>query len=175
MFRNGGEAGFREVTASGGFGHLGKGHGIAFGDVDRDGDQDLYVSMGGAFDADVARNVLFRNPGSEGAWLVLRLEGRTSNRSAIGARLRVVVPTPEGTREFHRVVGGGSSFGANSLLQEVGLGSATGPARIEVRWPGGGTDLFEGVDLYAAYRLLEGEPNPEPLPYEPIQFVPVSR
>ena len=41
MFRNDGGRGFQEVTASGGFGHLQKGHGIAFGDIDDDGDQDI--------------------------------------------------------------------------------------------------------------------------------------
>jgi hypothetical protein len=171
MFRNDRGQSFQEVTAPGGFGHLGKGHGVAFGDLDRDGDQDVYIGMGGAFEADLARNSLFENPGSSHGWLTLELEGRESNRSAIGARIRVRVATSEGAREFHRVVGGGSSFGANSLLQEVGLGAATRIEFVEVAWPASGrVDRYDGLALNSAYRIVEGSPEAEPLAFTPIQF-----
>jgi hypothetical protein len=171
MFRNDQGQRFREVTAPGGFGHLGKGHGVAFGDLDRDGDQDVYIAMGGAFEADLARNSLFENPGSSHRWLTLRLEGRDSNRSAIGARIRVRIATPEGGRGVHRVVSGGSSFGANSLLQEIGLGAATEIEFVEVAWPASGrVDRYDGLALDSAYRIREGAPDAEPLEFEPIQF-----
>src|SRR5690606_26639961 len=85
MFVNDETGRFMDVTFDGGFGHLQKGHGVAFADFDRDGHQDVYAVMGGAFEADVAANVLFGNPGfgSENAWIRLRLEGRQANRSAI--------------------------------------------------------------------------------------------
>jgi hypothetical protein len=51
MFRNAGGKSFQDVTSSGGFGHLQKGHGVSFGDIDNDGDQDIYEDMGGAFRA----------------------------------------------------------------------------------------------------------------------------
>src|SRR5690606_6084208 len=63
MFRNAGGRSFQDVTTSGGFGHLQKGHGIAFGDVDGDGDQDVYAVQGGWYSADHFRNLLFMNPG----------------------------------------------------------------------------------------------------------------
>ena len=44
--------GFVNVTMAGGFGHLQKGHGVSFADIDNDGDQDVYVQMGGAYPAD---------------------------------------------------------------------------------------------------------------------------
>ena len=46
MYRNAGDGTFQDVTFSGGFGHLQKGHGIAFGDLDRDGDQDIFLQIG---------------------------------------------------------------------------------------------------------------------------------
>ncbi|MEM9024015.1 MAG: FG-GAP-like repeat-containing protein, partial [Bacteroidota bacterium] len=52
MVHNLGGQGFEEVTAAGNFGHIQKGHGIAFADLDRDGDQDIYQVMGGAFEGD---------------------------------------------------------------------------------------------------------------------------
>src|SRR5262249_16075123 len=61
MFRNNGGKSFQDVTTSGGFGHLQKGHGVSFGDIDNDGDQDIHEDMGGAYPGDQARNVLFVN------------------------------------------------------------------------------------------------------------------
>ncbi|PYV18322.1 MAG: hypothetical protein DMG07_04180, partial [Acidobacteria bacterium] len=85
MFRNEGGRFFQDVTTSGGFGHLQKGHGVAFGDIDNDGDQDIYVVMGGGFPGDVARNALFLNPGHGNHWITLVLEGVKSNRAGAPA------------------------------------------------------------------------------------------
>ena len=164
MFRGTAEGEFEDVTVAGGFGHLGKGHGVAFGDLDGDGDQDVYAVMGGAVVGDVARNVLFRNPGHGGRWITLRLEGVRSNRSAIGARLRLVVSGPDGGREIHRVVGTGGSFGANSLQQEIGLGTASRIDTLEVRWPATGElDRYVDVEPGRIYRLREGAESPSHL------------
>jgi hypothetical protein len=73
MFRNAAGRRFEDVTAAGGFGHLQKGHGIAFGDIDNDGDQDIYAVMGGAYAGDVYPNVLSENPGTPHHWLTLEL------------------------------------------------------------------------------------------------------
>lgn len=164
MFRNAEGVLFQEVTTSGGFGHLGKGHGVAFGDLDNDGDQDIYAAMGGAYEADVARNVLFENPGHGNHWLTLRLEGVRSNRSAIGARIKVVARTDAGQREIHRMVGSGGTFGANSLQQEIGLGQVLAIESVEVTWPASGTiDRFAGVELDRVYRLREGDSSLSPV------------
>ena len=157
MFRNDAGRRFEEVTYSGGFGHVGKGHAVAFGDIDFDGDQDLYVVLGGAVQGDVARNVLWENPGHGARWITLRLEGVETNRSAIGARIRVSIDSPAGARDIHAVVGSGGSFGGSSLQQELGLGDATAIREIEVRWPGSGSiQRFERVPLDRYYSLREG-------------------
>ena len=64
MYRNRGGTGFTDVTMAGGFGHLQKGHGVAFADLDYDGDQDVYMQLGGGLSGDTYGNALFENPAS---------------------------------------------------------------------------------------------------------------
>jgi len=152
MFLNSGGERFLEVTASGGFGHLQKGHGVAFGDIDQDGDQDIYAVMGGAFEGDLARNVLFENPGHGNNWITLVLEGTTTNRSAVGARIRVDV----GSHSIYRVVTTGGSFGASSLRQEIGLGRMDTIEAITVYWPASGTtQRMESVSAGQVLQITE--------------------
>jgi FG-GAP-like repeat/ASPIC and UnbV len=155
MFRNDGGHRFQEVTTTG-FGLIQKGHGVAFGDLDHDGDQDFYVTMGGAYAGDVARNVLYLNPGHGNRWITLILEGTRSNRSAIGARVRVTVPTDDGPRTLHRTVGSGGSFGASTLRVEVGLGQTSGPAAVEIDWPSGEHTRLHDLEIDRGYRVVEG-------------------
>ena len=147
MFRNDAGRRFQDVTTAGGFGHLQKGHAVAFGDLDNDGDQDVYAVMGGAYAGDGYANVLFLNPGGGGPSITLVLQGVASNRAAIGARVRVVARTASGERSIYRTVGTGGSFGSSPLEVHVGLGDARGIDRVEVRWPraGGGIETFTGL------------------------------
>ncbi len=147
---------FSDVTEARGVGHLQKGHGISFGDVDGDGDEDVLAVMGGWYSGDEARNVLFENPGSGAGWVTLRLLGTRSNRSAIGARIRLRLRTPDGEREIHRVVGTGCSFGSSSLQQGIGLGDAEAIEFIEVRWPTTGlVQRFEDPPLAGTLLIRE--------------------
>jgi hypothetical protein len=162
-FRNDQGKKFQDVTTAGGFGHLQKGHGIAFADLDNDGDQDIYAVMGGAFSGDNYRNALFVNPGNSNRWLIVKLDGERSNRAAIGARLRVLLDTPAGERALYRTVGSGASFGASSLRQEIGLGDARAIKSVEVRWPGSGRmQTFTNLLANRAYRIRENAAQAQP-------------
>ena len=158
MFRNDGGKRFQDVTTSGGFGNLQKGHGISFGDIDNDGDQDVYENMGGFWSGDRYRNVLYENPGHGNHWITLKLEGVQSNRAAIGARIRVVVNSASGQHNYYKTVGTGGSFGASPLRQEIGLGQAQSIARIEVFWPRTGkTQILTDLPMDHFYRVKEGQ------------------
>ena len=171
MFRNTGDLEFEEVTAPAGTGHLQKGHAVSFGDLDRDGDQDIYAVMGGAFEGDVFHNVLFENPGFDHEWITLRLEGTTSNRSAIGARIKVVIEEYGTERSIYRTVGSGGSFGASSLQQEIGLGQADSLLTVEVTWPASGTvQQFSDLAMNQIVRIKEGQDTPIPLDGEVVEF-----
>ncbi len=157
MFRNDGAGHFQDVTTAGGFGQLQKGHGIAFGDIDNDGDQDIYSVVGGVLAGDHYPNQLFANPGNANHWVTLRLEGVTSNRAAIGARLTLTVADAVGrTRKIHREVNSGGSFGGSPFRQEIGLGESSDIRSVEIFWPvTGQTQRVEGVAADGFYRIRE--------------------
>ena len=158
MFLNKSGTGFENVTMAGGFGHLQKGHGVSFADLDNDGDQDVYVQMGGAYPGDKYSDALFENPGFGNRWITVKLEGHSSNRSAIGARIHVRVKEGERERSIYRHVNSGGSFGCNPLRQTVGLGKADEIRFLEITWPAtGNAQRFNAVDLDQAIRIAEGE------------------
>jgi ASPIC and UnbV/FG-GAP-like repeat len=171
MFKNVGGERFSEITTSSGTGHLQKGHGVACGDWDRDGDVDLFVETGGAVNGDRYHDVLFQNPGQGNHWLTVKLHGKKTNRAAIGARIKVVTAGEE-PLTIHRHVSSGSSFGANPLEQTIGLARATRVDRLEIHWPTSGTtqvfrdvaadQSIEVTEFVETYRRLNQKPIPQP-------------
>ncbi len=149
---------FVDATASAGVGHLQKGHGVAFGDLDNDGDQDVLAQMGGLYPADRFHNALFENAGTTNHWVTILLRGERSNHFGVGARIRVDVRRPEGgKRSIHVVAGSGGSFGASSLQQEIGLGDAEAIERVEIFWPASGLrQVVAGVPLDSFVLVHEG-------------------
>lgn len=162
-FRNLGNGTFEDVTVATRLGTLAKGHAVAFGDVDNDGDQDIYTVLGGAFPGDTFPNALFLNPGQGNSWISLRLEGRRSNRAALGARIQVTLSGRKGVRHLHRTVSSGGSFGASTLRQEIGLGRLDDSGEqildVAITWPdrGGSIQSLGPLAPNAFYNVLEGE------------------
>ncbi|MGB3081271.1 MAG: FG-GAP-like repeat-containing protein, partial [Saprospiraceae bacterium] len=147
---------FEDVSYSGGFANIQKGHGVAFGDPDHDGDEDMYVVIGGAFDGDNFYNCFYENPNEHNNnWVVLKLTGKTANRAAIGARVAVSVQEGGKERKIYRMVSSGASFGANSLNIEVGLRKATSINNVTVQWPCKDCpdQVFTGLEINKAYLL----------------------
>ena len=159
VFQNHNGERMEDITLTSGLAHLQKGHGVAFGDFDNDGDQDIYITLGGAYQGDVYPNALFRNNlANPQTWVKLELSGRTANRKGIGARIEIKGNTQNGPVKRYRTVGSGGSFGASPLRQEIGLGAVVGNLEITVTWPGSRKeDVFKGVAPNAAYRVVEGE------------------
>jgi hypothetical protein len=160
MFHSVGGRRFEEVTLDGGFGHIQKGHATAFADLDRDGDEDVYMVMGGAYQGDRATSVLFENPGwPDRSWITLELEGRTANRSAIGARVALVAVDAKGReRTLRRTIGTGGSFGAGSLALHVGLGDAVRVREVRIAWPDStrSTSTFADLAVRQTYHIVQG-------------------
>jgi hypothetical protein len=158
MFRNAGGKFFQDVTTSAGVGHLQKGHAISIGDLDNDGDLDIFEKMGGSLEGDVAHSVLFENPGNKNHFITLRLEGRRSNRSAIGARIQVQVKGQTGPRDIYATVSSGGSFGASPLQQHIGLGDAVAIGAIKLTWPASGrVQTFRAPAMDRFYHVIEDQ------------------
>ena len=158
MFLNDRGKRFIEVTMAGGFGHLQKGHAVVFADYDEDGDQDVFEQMGGSKPVDEYRDALYQNPGFGRTWLKIRVVGKTSNRSGIGARIHAQFKEGNRLRSLYRHVGSGGSFGSNPLQQHLGLGSASEIVRLEVFWPTSNTrQVFENVKTGQSIEVTEGE------------------
>jgi hypothetical protein len=144
---------FTEITASAGVGNLQKGHAVACGDWDNDGNVDIFIEMGGAIPGDKFRNSLYQNPGQGNHWLTVKLIGKKTNRSAIGARIKVVTDTG---LTVHRHVSSGSSFGANPLQQTLGLGKAGKVALLEIHWPTSKTtQVFRNISVDQFIEITE--------------------
>lgn len=160
FYRNVNGKKFEDITYATNTGHIQKGHGVAFADIDNDGDLDVYEVMGGAFEGDHFRNVLYENSSVTGNhWIKLKLEGVVSNRAAIGARVRIKVKLPGGnSRNIYQTVNTGGSFGSNPLMVFAGLGNATAIEEIEIKWPNArqSTELIKNVEMDRLVTIKEG-------------------
>ena len=165
MFRNNQGRKFEEVTAAGGFGHLQKGHAVSFADWDNDGDQDVYVVMGGAYEGDNFQNALFQNPYDSTHWVGFRLVGTQANRSAVGSQVIITVEENGQERSIYREVNSGGSFGCSPLRVEVGLGQASHLKQLEVVWNGSGRrQTWHDVPAERYYQMTEGDSVLLPFP-----------
>jgi lipopolysaccharide biosynthesis regulator YciM len=130
--------------------------GLAVGDFDNDGRLDVLI---------LAQNgplaLLMNRSGTPDHFLTLMLEGTTSNRDAVGARVTL---TCGGRTQIATRLGGGSYLSASDPRIHFGLGKARQVDRVEIRWPSGRIDGYDNLAADAAYRLREGEPDPRPLP-----------
>ena len=123
------------------------------GDYDNDGDLDLYITgyKDGA--------MLFNNESpSENNWVMFRLEGVESNRSAIGAKV-FVKANIDGEEVWQRrdVYSPNTFFGQSSMDVHFGLKDAAVIDSIIVEWPSGQKDSYENVNAGSLYKVVEGE------------------
>ena len=152
IFRNRGDGTLDEISN-----HCGPGlnlikvsRGAAFGDYDNDGDIDILIT-----NSNQTPDLLLNESSNQNNWLNLKLVGTASNRDAIGARVMLFAP---GLEPQLREVKSGSSYLCQSDMRlHFGLGDAPSVTRIEIRWPSGLEETFEGVTPNQFLEIREGE------------------
>ena len=129
--------------------------GAAFADLDNDGDLDVAINNVHdtpdlfRVDLDLAQ----ARSAKAGNWIGLKLVGTHSNRSAIGARVRLV--TTDGV-QVGEVRGGGSYYAQNDLRVLFGLGTLTSIVKVDVRWPNGKEESWTNPVVGRYHTLKEG-------------------
>jgi hypothetical protein len=154
LFRNDGAV-FVDVTASENVagGTLGMGDGAVWGDIDRDGDLDVFIAQGGGPRAFGGAALLYRNDGTWGASLGLDLVGHESGPAALGAKVTAHVA---GQSRVRRKSANSWRGFAQSGEIHIGLGAATSADSLVVEWPSGLVDVHRSVSA-GFYRLDEGQ------------------
>nr|WP_237702487.1 FG-GAP-like repeat-containing protein [Opitutus terrae] len=148
VFRNLGELRFENVSAAWGLDHVGVSFGSALGDLDGDGDLDLFYAnyQAGA--------TLLRNDSDNGHRVICVLRGTRSNRFGIGATLTLETDAGVQVRALTLARGFMSS---SEPIAHFGLGEETAIRRLTVHWPSGAVQVFENV--VADQRLTITEPG----------------
>ncbi len=159
LFKNINGIRFMDVTTSARVGNLQKGHGVSFADLDNDGDEDIYIEMGGAYSGDAYENSFYLNPGqNNNHWINILLEGTVSNRAAIGAKIKVTFKENNTERSVYRDVNSGGSFGSNPLRQHIGIGQAQSIEKIEIKWPvTNKVQIFENPPIDINIKIKESD------------------
>jgi tetratricopeptide (TPR) repeat protein len=154
FYRNDGGDHFTNITDYTNPAYYGKFHGTAFADIDRDGDADLFVNNGGVMLSDRWRDLFLENTTTGANWLHIRPMGRTSNGSAIGAKIQVQV----GDNTLYQDVRAGQGFSStNSPYLIFGLGEAEATGPVQITWPTGEVQTLPPLQANQALIVTEGE------------------
>jgi hypothetical protein len=129
VYRNLGNGKFKDVSKEMGPGVNARysSRGCAFGDFDNDGDLDVLV-----LNMNDYPSLLRNDGGNQQNWIIIKLLGTKCNRTAIGARVRVVIGKHAQTDEVHS---GTSVMSQSDLRLQFGLGKVKQIDLIEVKWP----------------------------------------
>ncbi|MBL7696777.1 MAG: CRTAC1 family protein [Chitinophagaceae bacterium] len=176
MFLNLGGSRFADVTTSSRLGNLQKGHGVSLADLDYDGDQDIYIEMGGAYPGDAYQNSLYINPGqNDNHYIKISLEGTKANRAAIGAKVKVTFTDNGVTRSVYRELNSGGSFGSNPLMQHIGIGQAVTVKSIEIKWPASNSvQQFNDIPADQNIMIKENSSTVKTIPHKRVDFANAS-
>jgi hypothetical protein len=148
LLHNNGGGKFVRAGSGGVFDRPRAGRGVAFGDIDNDGDIDIVVANLGQ-NATVLRNGL----GNRNHWLGLQLRGVRSNRDGNGARIEVT--RGSGSKQFYSVSTSSSYLSASDRRIIAGLGSETVVKSVVIRWPSGIVQRLANLEIDRMLKIEE--------------------
>ena len=152
LFHNLGDGTFADASEGSGAWGADVGRGLAAGDFDRDGREDLYV-----LNVD-SPNTLYRNVlNTSNNWLDVRLQGVVSNRDGVGAEVQVVTGSATQTK---LMTAGSSYLSTNTKTLHFGLGATTLVDQIIVNWPSGLVQTQSWVASNNTVTIIEDDFEP---------------
>jgi enediyne biosynthesis protein E4 len=144
LYHNNGDGTFTSLTTTVATADSGSFAGITWGDYDNEGFPDLFAAAG-------QPSYIYHNEGHTNHWLTFKLVGTASNRSAIGAKVRV--KTTIGGKTYSQMRSTSSDgLNGNSLNAHFGRGDAAVAATVRIEWPSGTVQEFQNV---AAKQVLD--------------------
>ena len=165
LFRNTGKQTFEEIAGTAGLNDsaLQSRRGAAFGDLNNDGLIDAVV-----FNQNGPPSIFLNDTKASGHRVLFKLEGTTSNRAAIGARVTVYAG---GIARIAEVRAGGSYISQNDLRLHFGLGSETRISKVEITWPNGKREELKDLAADAIYTIGEGKGITQTTPLPAVSAV----
>jgi hypothetical protein len=144
---NDGAGQFKEVAQIVGVTDVYDGRSVALGDFTNSGKLDAVVAN------QKGPALLYKNTvAPDNKWIAFELEGSASNRSAIGAQVRVFW---NGQRQAQEVTGGSGFCAQNQRRLHFGLGKSANVDRVEIRWPSGKTQTVQAPETNKIHKLKE--------------------
>jgi len=165
LFRNTGKQTFEEIAGTAGLNDsaLQSRRGAAFGDLNNDGLIDAVV-----FNQNGPPSIFLNDTKASGHRVLFKLEGTTSNRAAIGARVTVYAG---GVARIAEVRAGGSYISQNDLRLHFGLGLETRISKVEITWPNGKREELKDLAADAIYTIVEGKGITQTTPLPAVSAV----
>ena len=150
LFRNDGSGKFTLITneCGPGLSAVHSSRGCAFGDFDNDGDMDVLI-----MNMNEPPSLLRTDVTTKNHWVKVKLRGKQSNRTAIGARVRV---RAGGRVQAQHVESQSSYYSVNDLRLHFGLGASRRVDSIEISWPSGKRETVRDVEADRLVYIEEG-------------------
>jgi hypothetical protein len=148
LYRNLGSGRFEDLSEQAGPALLERhaSRGAAFGDVDNDGTIEILVNH----QNEPPSLLKLRRPAAQG-WMTLKLFGKGSNSTAVGAKVKL---TADGRRSWEEVRSGGSYLSQNDMRLHFGLGKAK-KVEVEIKWPSGCQQTLHNLSLNRVLSIRE--------------------
>jgi hypothetical protein len=149
LFENDGNGKFNDISLSLGsyFGKEYVGRGACIGDYDNDGDLDIFI-------VNLNNQSIFlrNNKGNQNNWIMIDLEGRSSNRDGVGAKIKITCSGKSQTTQKRTTAG---YLSQNDPRIHFGIGKAESVESIEVRWPSGKVQLIGNTKANQILKVVE--------------------
>lgn len=155
LYRNDGNGGFTRVMDEPFGTDPGQCAGSTWGDYDRDGFLDLFVSTSVGGNGPQPDDYLYHNNGNTNAWLSVKCAGTQSNRSGIGAKVRATTTIAGKRLSQLREINTGDGWARNALEAHFGLGNATNVEMLRIDWPSGTVQELRDVPARQSLTVFE--------------------